>query len=249
MKDQHMYFVIGLPSGVVPEEVARVCSEQAWRVIPQRRVSQRDGRATWLVTTDAAPAQAFFRWGPNHVSIEKALEGDSRLQRKKKDTPKDVKTAQGPSAVPIVAHDPLMQSDPWKHSVASKQPTGKAENVRTDHNSGTGSSSSGSNPQSAQLWESWRAKASVQVQQHTTAPANDRVDQLARRVLQLEDSQAHITSKVDAVEEKVESLGTSMSSQFSQVLSQLSLIYTSQQSGQKRPPPEDGTGGADMNLS
>eukprot|EP00971_Amphidinium_carterae_P339772 6477756-Amphidinium_carterae.4 len=52
--------VSGLPAGVTPEELSRA---QSWLTIPQRRLSQRDGRAVWLVSSDKNPPCYFFAGG------------------------------------------------------------------------------------------------------------------------------------------------------------------------------------------
>eukprot|EP00971_Amphidinium_carterae_P304417 6049813-Amphidinium_carterae.1 len=179
LHDSVSFVVTGLPAGVSPAEISRACFEQGWLAIPQRRLQQRDGKATWVLTSDQEPKTAFFRWGDQHVIVEKAADDDVRLQRKKTGRKPNTGTSEGQSAVVHSkgGQDPLQQHDPWK---------GKGIVNRDTHPETA--SSSGNNAQNAKAWEDWNTKAQAQRQQHAAAPSTDRVEFLAKRVSQLEEN-------------------------------------------------------------
>ena len=226
LKDQKHFRMHGVPSTASVSEMARFCSEIKWRAIPQSRVGAGH-EADWFLTAEEAPSESCYRWGKALIYVEEVDDAQIRQVRTQQhkrrakatacalgasssthsDAPKPVAPSQMRSGV-----DPWTVSDPW----SSFKPKAAS--------SSAAQSDSG-------------AKAhlhTVQMPVTTHKVTDDRVDAVMVRLDALEAKQVGVDSRLDKLDGNVESLGVSMSKQFTAVLRSIEELATLQRSQDAR---------------
>ena len=151
-----------------------------------------------------------FLWNKQLIMVTAVDESDIRKARK----PNNRKQQQTDKKEVHEVGDPLQAADPWKNAV-----------VKTVTPSSVPSSST----------------MARTVQPDTQAPsavssADPRVTALAQRVEKLEGETRELHTKMDTVDSKVDNMGVSMTTQFTEVLRLLGSINE-----RKRGPPEAGS--------
>ena len=208
----------GVPSTASVSEMARFCSEIKWRAIPQSRVGAGH-EADWFLTAEESPGESCYRWGKALIYVEEVDDAQIRQVRTQQykrwakatacalgasssshsDTPRPAAPSQKRSGV-----DPWTVSDPWSNfkpkSAQSSAPQGDSSARVPSH--------------------------TVQMPMTTHKVTDDRVDAVMVRLDALEAKQVGVDSRLDKLDGNVESLGVSMSTQFTAVLRSIEDLAT-----------------------
>ena len=195
----------GTPLGTSMSEIAKLCRDIQWKAIPQARYNLKSG-LVWFLTAEAPPKDMTFQLGGSLAFIEESSHEELRDHRlgqfEKRNNALSAQDESGPKKK-VAGADPLEKRDPWadwSHSAPKghHQAPGQAK-----HSQSSASSSS-------------------------TLIADPRVDAVLSRLDNLEAKDTEVHSRLDKLDSAVETLGTSMSSQFSQVLKSLAELANMQ---------------------
>ena len=214
LRDDKSFKISGVPRGALAKEVCDACQAVGWTAIPQARLPSRPGKEDeWWATAAAGPTTTNFLWNGKIIMVTPVEDTDIRKARKPNARKNNATEKEGPSTV-----DPLQASDPWRNATA-KWATSSAP----------GSSSSSTAPKPATADSAGSNTTPV-------TSADPRVTALAQRVEKLEGETKELHTKMDTVDGKVDSMGVSMSTQFTEVLRLLGAL-----NDRKRGQPEAGS--------
>ena len=200
LQDDKTFKITGVPRGALPSEVVDACKQMSWPIIAQARLPAKQGRGDeWWISAAMEPPKRQFLWNNQHILVVDATEEEIRRARRpdlKKKPNKEVNAKKGE----MPDKDPLQKADPWM----------TFQSTRTT--AAMSAPSSSSSPASTSLP---RTTLGANVTSSTIDP---RVTALSQRVERLESETKELHVKVDTVDTKVDQVGVSMSTQFTEVL-------------------------------
>ena len=205
LRDQLLFKCAGTPLGTSMSEIAKLCRDIQWKAIPQARYNLKSG-LVWFLTAEAPPKDMTFQLGGSLAFVEESSHEELREHRlgqyKKRNNALAEQDDSGPKQKATGA-DPLQKRDPWADWSLSSAKSNQQVPVQ------------------AKLTQSTSASSSALI-------ADPRVDAVLSRLDNLEAKDTEVQGRLDKLDSAVETLGTSMSSQFSQVLQSLADLASMQ---------------------